>query len=164
MLARLLRAQQSRELHVDHVTRGLMCYRTRWLCPILTSTAATVAARQGVPMNIAIVDAGTHLVAFERMEGAKTTSTSIAIDKAFSAAGHLMTTRALSERAGPSGIAFGMHTTNGGRLNIIAGGVPLTDVDGVVIGAIGCSGGTPDQDEEVCEAAIAALQKATAKL
>ena len=115
-------------------------------------------------MNIAIVDAGTHLVAFERMEGAKTTSTSIAIDKAFSAAGHLMTTRSLSERAGPNGIAFGMHTTNGGRLNIIAGGVPLTDAEGVVIGAIGCSGGTPDQDEEVCEAAIAALQVAIAKL
>jgi len=115
-------------------------------------------------MNIAIVDAGTHLVAFERMEGAKTTSTSIAIDKAFSAAGHRMTSRALSERAGPNGIAFGMHTTNGGRLNIIAGGVPLTGADGVVIGAIGCSGGTPDQDEEVCEAAIAALQMATAKL
>jgi uncharacterized protein GlcG (DUF336 family) len=119
---------------------------------------------QGVPMNIAIVDAATHLVAVARMEDAKTTSTSIAMDKAFTAAGHRMTTRALSERAAPTGIAFGMHTTNGGRLNIIAGGVPLTDAEGVVIGGIGCSGGTPAQDEEVCEAAIAALQKATAKL
>ena len=115
-------------------------------------------------MNIAIVDAGTHLVAFERMEGAKTTSTSIAIDKAFASAGHLMTTRARAERAGPTGMAFGMHTTNNGRLNIIPGGMPLTDPAGVVIGAIGCSGGTPDQDEECCEAAIAALETASAKL
>ena len=120
-------------------------------------SALTRPCAQGVPMNIAIVEAGTHLVAFERMEGAKTTSTSIAMDKAFAAAGHLMTTRALAERAGPTGIAFGMHTTNGGRLNIIPGGVPLEDSAGTVIGGIGCSGGTPDQDEEVCEAAIAAL-------
>ena len=54
-------------------------------------------------MNIAIVDAATHLVAFARMEDAKTTSTSIAMDKAFTAAGHRMTTRALSERAAPTG-------------------------------------------------------------
>jgi uncharacterized protein GlcG (DUF336 family) len=114
-------------------------------------------------MNIAIVDSATHLIAFERMEGAKTTSISIAMDKAFAAAGHLMTTRALSERAGPTGIAFGMHTTNNSRLNIIPGGVPVEDSTGGVIGAIGCSGGTPAQDEQCCEAAIAALTSAAAK-
>jgi uncharacterized protein GlcG (DUF336 family) len=102
------------------------------------SAAEARAKEIGVPMNIAVVDSGCHLIAFERMEGAKITSISIAIDKAFTAAGHRVPTSVYKEAVWPGGPAFGIWNSNGGRFMTIAGGVPIIK-DGVVVGAIGCS-------------------------
>ncbi len=122
----------------------------------IISAAEDKAGQMGQPMNIAVMDAGRNLVAFHRMDGAWVASTDIAIDKAFTSAGRGLTTRRIGEMAQPGQPLFGINTTNGGRIVIFAGGVPLTR-DGKVIGAIGVSGGTVDEDEEVAEAGVAAL-------
>ena len=122
----------------------------------IISAAEEKARQMGQPMNIAVMDAGRNLVAFHRMDGAWVASTDIAIDKAFTSAGRGLTTRKIGEMAQPGQPLFGINTTNGGRIVIFAGGVPLTRGD-EVIGAIGVSGGTVDEDEEVAEAGVAAL-------
>ncbi|KAF2262181.1 DUF336-domain-containing protein [Lojkania enalia] len=134
--------------------------------PVITNQGARTAieaaearAREiGVPMNIAIVDAACHLVAFSRMDGAKITSINIAIDKAFTAAGHRAPTSIYKENVWPGGPAFGIWNSNGGRFLTIAGGVPIMQ-DGIVVGAVGCSTGTPSQDEDVAKKGAEAVEK-----
>jgi len=122
----------------------------------ILSAAEQKAGEMGQPMNIAVMDAGRNLVAFHRMDGAWVASTDIAIDKAFTSAGRGLTTRRIGEMAQPGQPLFGINTTNGGRIVIFAGGVPLVR-DGEVVGAVGVSGGTVDEDEEVAEAGVAAF-------
>lgn len=133
----------------------------------LTLESAQAAARAceakaraiNVPMNIAIVDASTHLLHFSRMEGAKITSISIAIDKAFTAAGHRVPTSTYKEAVWPGGAAFGIWNSNGGRFMTIGGGLPILGPKGEVLGAVGCSTGTPMQDEEVARAGVEAVEE-----
>ena len=122
----------------------------------IVSAAEEKARQMGQPMNIAVMDAGRNLVAFHRMDGAWVASTDIAIDKAFTSAGRGLTTRKIGEMAQPGQPLFGINTTNGGRIVIFAGGIPLMR-DGEVVGAVGISGGTVDEDEEVAEAGVAAF-------
>jgi len=120
-------------------------------------TAAQEKAQEiGQPMNVAVVDDGTNLKAFARMEDAWLGSISIAIDKGFTAAAFMMPTQDLAEMTQSGQPLFGLNTTNNGRIVIFAGGIPLTR-DGDVVGAIGVSGGTVDQDQEVAEAGVAAF-------
>lgn len=114
----------------------------------------------GVPMNIAIVDSSLHLLSFARMPGAKLTSVDIAINKAFTAAGHRVPTHTYKEAVWPGGAAYGINLSNGGRFMVIGGGIPIKDGEGQILGAIGCSTGTPDQDRQVSEAGMAALSEA----
>jgi len=109
-----------------------------------------------VPMNISIVDATLYPLAFARMPGAKLTSIDIANNKAFTAAGHRLPTHMYKEMVWPGGAAYGIDKSNGGRFMIIGGGLPI-QVDGVVVGAIGCSTGTPKQDQEVAQAGVDAI-------
>jgi uncharacterized protein GlcG (DUF336 family) len=91
------------------------------------------------------------------MPRAKLTSVQIAIDKAFTAAGHRVPTSTYTGKNFlPGGPAYGIHNSNGGRFCIIGGGLPI-EVDGVVVGAIGVSTGTPGQDEEVARAGVEAV-------
>ncbi len=122
----------------------------------IISAAEHKAKQMGQPMNIAVMDAGRNLVAFHRMDGAWVASIDIAIDKAFTSAGRGLTTRKIGEMAQPGQPLFGINTTNGGRIVIFAGGIPLMR-DGEVVGAIGVSGGTVDEDHEVAEAGVDAL-------
>lgn len=116
--------------------------------------AATVRSTEiGVPMCIAVVDESGYLVAFDRMDGAKITSVSIAIDKAFTAAGARNPTSFYGEVSQPAAPSWGINQTNGGRFCVIAGGLPVV-ADGAVIGGIGLSGGTAKQDEEVAAYAV----------
>jgi uncharacterized protein GlcG (DUF336 family) len=110
----------------------------------------------GVPMNIAVVDAGANLVAFERQEGAWIGSIDIAQKKAFTARAFDIETKALGENSQSGGQFFGIHASNEGKVMIFAGGVPLKK-DGGVVGAVGVSGGLGKQDQEVAEAAAKAL-------
>lgn len=111
----------------------------------------------GQPMNIAVVDAGANLVAFERMEGAWLGSIDIAINKAFTARAFDIETKALGEYSQSGDQFFGIHASNHGRVMIFAGGVPLK-AGGQVVGAVGVSGGMGKQDQAVAEAAAAAFK------
>jgi uncharacterized protein GlcG (DUF336 family) len=116
------------------------------------------AAEIGVPVNIAVLDAGAHLKGFSRMDGALLGSIDIALNKARTAALFGMRTEAIGEFCKPGGTSPALEQTNGG-LVVFAGGIPLTSADGVVIGAVGVSGGAVAQDLDIAEAAAAALRK-----
>jgi glc operon protein GlcG len=122
------------------------------------------AAEIKVPMNIAVVDDGGHLLLFERMDGAKPSSIRIAQVKAQSAALRRVPTRP-SVIATPSGdqpnvvLAVTLAVAAPDEQTPIRGGVPLM-ADGQVVGAIGVSAGSEDQDVDVAQAGAAALEKA----
>lgn len=122
----------------------------------IITAAVQKAGEIGQPMNIAVMDAGMNLVAFERMDGAWVLSIDIALGKAYTSAGRGLSTRDIGEKAQPGQPLFGVNTTNGGRVVTFAGGLPLTR-DGEVVGAIGVSGGSIDQDEEVAQAGVDAF-------
>lgn len=115
---------------------------------------AEARAREiGIAMDVAVVDDGGHLLAFIRMDGARLTSISVSIDKAFTAACARRATHEYAAIAGPTGPAFGMHASNNGRFMIVGGGMPVF-IDGMIAGGVGCSSGSPEQDREVAQAGI----------
>ncbi len=107
----------------------------------------------GVPMCTAVVDESGNLIAFERLNGGKVSSISIAIDKAFTAAAARNPTRFYGDNSQPGKPTWGIQGTNSGRFCVVGGGLPVV-VDGAVVGGVGCSTGTAAQDEEVAQAAI----------
>ncbi|MGQ9542940.1 MAG: GlcG/HbpS family heme-binding protein [Candidatus Bathyarchaeia archaeon] len=123
----------------------------------ILAAAERKAKEIGVPMDIAIVDDGGNLLAFERMDGAKITSIDIAINKAFTAAGSRRGTHEYAELAAPGKPAFGIHVSNQGRFMIFGGGLPIV-VRGEVVGGIGCSSGTAEEDRIVAQAGLDALK------
>ncbi|HWD02005.1 MAG TPA: heme-binding protein [Amycolatopsis sp.] len=112
----------------------------------------------GQPMNVAVVDAGGHLLAFARQDGAILGSIDIAIRKARTAVLMKMSTAALGEAAAPGAPLYGIEVTNDGMV-IFGGGIPLARSRGPVVGAIGVSAGSVEQDTVVAEAGVAALRK-----
>jgi len=114
------------------------------------------AENQGSPSNIAVVDAGAILVAHVRQDGAWIGSVNIAINKAFTARAFNISTKDLADNSKPGQQFYGIQQSNDGRIIIFAGGIPLTSGD-FIVGAIGVSGGTGEQDQAVAEAAAAAL-------
>ena len=109
-----------------------------------------------VALSVAVVDAGDQLVAFARMDGADLVSISLARDKAFSALVNRMPTRDLGPLAQPGAEFYGYDALGGGRMIVFAGGMPL-ERSGTLVGAVGVSGGTTDQDQQAADAAVAAF-------
>ena len=123
---------------------------------LMMAAAETKAVEIGVDMDIAIVDDGGNMLLFQRMDNARITSISIAIDKAFTAGAARKSTRAYGEASGPGGPSFGINSSIQGRFMFFAGGLPIF-IDNEPVGGIGCSSGSPDQDEEVAQAGVDAL-------
>lgn len=123
-----------------------------------TAIAASEAKAEeiGVPMNVAVVDAGGNLVSHIRMDDAWMGGIDVSINKAFTSRAFDIQTKDLGESAQPSQQFFGIHATNQGRIVIFAGGIPIAR-DGQIIGAIGVSGGTGEQDQSVAEAGASSL-------
>ncbi|MDT8899688.1 cob(I)yrinic acid a,c-diamide adenosyltransferase [Anaeroselena agilis] len=117
--------------------------------------AESKAAEIGVPMVIAIVDQGGNLVAQHRMDGALLASISIALDKAYTATALKMTTEQAAALAQPGQMLYGINTTDGGRMVVFGGGLPIV-ADGVVVGGLGVSGGSVEDDIRVANAGLAA--------
>jgi glc operon protein GlcG len=122
----------------------------------IVARARKAAEEMGVGMSIAVVDASGHLVAFGRMEGTAFMTPEIAIGKAWTAAGAGVPTAVLApmlaaEPAFLAGAAVATH----GRFLAGAGGVPIV-VDGEVVGGVGASGGTGEQDAAAAEAGAGA--------
>ena len=112
---------------------------------ILIQGAEEKAHEIGVPMCIAVADESGFLIAFKRMDGGKPLSTTLAQDKAHTAAISRKSTQAYNECCVPGSLTFGIQTSASGRFSIVGGGIPV-EVDGALVGAIGLSGGTPEQD------------------
>lgn len=117
------------------------------------------AEEMGKQMNIAVVDAGANLIAFERQDGAWLGSIDIAIKKAFTSRAFDIETKALAEFSQSGEQFFGIHVSNGGKVMIFAGGIPLKAGEEVV-GAVGVSGGVGKEDQAVAEAAAKAFTRA----
>lgn len=120
------------------------------------AAAEKKAAEIKQPMNIAVVDEGGNLVSHVRMDGAWIGSIDISINKAFTSRAFDISTNDLSTHSQPGGQFYGIHGSNRGRVMIFAGGIPLKR-DGRVVGAIGVSGGSGEQDQSVAEAGAAAF-------
>ncbi len=114
------------------------------------------AAEVGVPVIIAVLDAGTHLKAFSRMDGAVLGSIDVAMRKARTAALFQTNSEAVWEYCKPGAPAHALELSNGG-LAPFAGGIPLIGAGGVMIGAVGVSGAAVPQDLDIAQAAAAAL-------
>jgi uncharacterized protein GlcG (DUF336 family) len=122
----------------------------------IIAAAQKKATEIGQPMNVAVVDDGGNLLAFERMENAWRGSIDISINKAWTSRAFDIATKDLAKHSQSGDQFFGIHVSNGGRVMIFAGGVPLKQ-GGKVVGGLGISGGTGEQDQAVAEAGAAAL-------
>src|ERR1700761_6220771 len=116
------------------------------------------ATSLGIAYNIAVVDAGGHLLAFLRQDGALIGSVDLAIDKAVTARIFDKTTSDLAALSQSGRPLFGIQESNAGKVVIFGGGIPVF-ASGSIIGAVGNSAGTVEQDIEVAMAAIAALDQ-----
>jgi uncharacterized protein GlcG (DUF336 family) len=114
------------------------------------------AAEQGTKMDIAVVDGGGNLKAFARMDGAWLGSIDIAMTKARTARYFDLPTEELGQLSQPGGPLYGIEVSNGGLITF-PGGLPLRAADGTVIGAIGVSGSTVEDDRAVAEAGATVL-------
>ena len=122
----------------------------------IIAAAEKKAEQIGQPMNVAVVDEGGNLIAFERMANAWLGSIDIAQKKAWTSRAFDITTKDLGANSQCGDQFFGIHASNNGKVMIFAGGIPLKK-DGKVVGAIGISGGSGEQDHAVAEAGAAAL-------
>src|SRR5678815_4715807 len=127
---------------------------------VMLDAAERRAREIGLTETICGCDAGGHPVALHRMTGARLTGVEIAIAKAFTAAGHRRPTHRFNEAPGgpalPGNEAFGIHAMHPGRFAVFVGGFPI-EADGAVVGGIGVSGGTGEQDTAVGTAALEAF-------
>jgi uncharacterized protein GlcG (DUF336 family) len=130
---------------------------------VVLKGAEKKAKEIGIDMDIAVVDDGGNLLALYRMDRAKITSIDIAINKAFTAAGATKATHEYAEIAVTGGSAFGIHVSNRGRFMIFGGGLPIF-VDGYIVGGVGCSSGSVEEDRMVAQAGIDTLLKRLKKI
>lgn len=134
--------------HLDLATAASLC-----------AAAVEAAEARGLPVSVAVVDAGGNLVSFARMDGAEIAGTVLAPDKAYTAVANSTATHELAEAAAPGGPLFGLHAAAGGRFVIFGGGIPLREggrATGRIVGAVGVSGAPDPADDVACaEAAVA---------
>jgi uncharacterized protein GlcG (DUF336 family) len=124
----------------------------------IVDAVVDAARSMRVPMSVAVVDGGDVLVAFQRMDGAELVTEQLARDKAYSALVNRMPTGDLAAYAEPGGEFYGYESLSGGRMVVFAGGLPL-ERSGVLVGAVGVSGGDASQDAAAAEAGSAAFSK-----
>lgn len=122
----------------------------------MIAAAKAKAIELDTKMNISIVDAGANILAFARMDGAWLGSADISLRKAKTARFFDFPTGVIGSLSQPGGSLFGIEHSNGGLISF-PGGIPVTNADGVVVGAIGVSGSTVENDHAVAEAGAKAL-------
>jgi uncharacterized protein GlcG (DUF336 family) len=115
------------------------------------------ATAMQVAMSVAVVDAGDQLVAFARMDGADLVGVRLAQDKAYTALVNRMPTRDLAPLVQPGAEFYGYDSLAAGRMIVFAGGMPL-ERDAILVGAIGVSGGSAEEDQRAVDAAVHAFE------
>jgi uncharacterized protein GlcG (DUF336 family) len=117
--------------------------------------AAEYKAKEiNVPMVIAVVDDGGNLIAQHRMDGSLLASISLAFDKAYTAVALKMSTDQAAKVALPGETLYGINTASTGRFIVFGGGFPLTEF-GEIVGGLGVSGGSVEEDMQVARAGLA---------
>ena len=122
---------------------------------VLAAAAEGAGARRGVPIVVAVVDSGGNPVLLHRMEGSLLGSLDLAVGKAFTAVAFKQATAALGPQAGPDAALYGIETSNRGRVVLFGGGEPLFAA-GRLVGGIGVSGGTVNDDVAIVTEALSA--------
>lgn len=122
----------------------------------IVAAAHAEAARRLILVSAAVVDAGGHLVAFGRMDGAEIAGPVLAVDKAYTAVANRIVTSELARLAAPGGDLFGLHANGGGRFVVFGGGIPIV-VDEAIVGGIGVSGASSAEDEACAIAGLTAV-------
>ena len=122
----------------------------------IVEAAHAEATARSILVSAAVVDAGGHLVAFGRMDGAEIAGPVLAVDKAYTAVANSVSTAELAVLAAPGGELFGLHANGGGRFVIFGGGVPIAS-DGRIVGGVGVSGASAEDDAACAEAGLRAL-------
>jgi len=122
----------------------------------IIAAAEKKAAEIRQPMNIVVVDEGGNLISHARMDGAWIGSIDISINKAFTSRAFDISTMDLAQHSQSGGQFFGIHVSNHGRVMVFAGGIPLKR-EGKIVGAVGVSGGSGEQDHTVAEAGAMAF-------
>ncbi len=120
------------------------------------AAALEEARRLGVPMACAVVDQGDQLVAFERLDGADLVTVRLALDKAYTALVNRMSTADLAPLVQPGTEFYGYDSLAAGRMVVFGGGRPI-EMAGVLVGAVGVSGGSAEQDDQAARAGLEAL-------
>jgi uncharacterized protein GlcG (DUF336 family) len=128
------------------------------LAESMSSAAVTAVATTGALVSVAVVDGGGNLIHFARMDGAEIAGPTLAVDKAFTAVAHRIGTHELTELIAPLADLAGMNSAAGGRYVGFPGGLPCWDGDRVV-GGIGVSGGTGEQDLAAARAGLASYDR-----
>jgi uncharacterized protein GlcG (DUF336 family) len=123
----------------------------------MSQAAVERAADLGALVSAAVVDQGGHLVHFQRMDKAEIAGPTLAVDKAFTSVAHRIETAELGPLTQPGGDLWGLPANGGGRYVVFGGGVPCWH-DGLVVGAIGVSGGTAAEDDECARAGHAVFE------
>jgi len=123
----------------------------------MIAAAHAEAEGRSILVSAAVVDAGGHLIAFGRMDGAEIAGPVLAVDKAYTAVANRIATSELATLAAPGGELFGLHANGGGRFVIFGGGVPIS-VAGVIVGGVGVSGASVVEDEACALVALTALR------
>jgi uncharacterized protein GlcG (DUF336 family) len=123
----------------------------------MTLAAIDSAEGIGALVSAAVVDAGGHLVHFQRMDRAEIAGPTLAVDKAFTAVAHRIETAALGPLTAPGAPLWGLQANGGGRYVVFAGGLPCW-YEGVVVGGVGVSGGTPEEDAACARAALSVFE------
>lgn len=124
----------------------------------IIAAAEEKAIEVGVPMCIAVMDDGGNLVGFHRMNGALLASIDIAQNKAYSSISLKMDTETIQKVSQPGESLYGLGNTNDGRIITFGGGFPLKDDNGSVVGGVGVSGGSAEEDMEVAQAGVEAFE------
>jgi uncharacterized protein GlcG (DUF336 family) len=127
---------------------------------LATQAVIDHAAELGCLVSAAVVDRGGHLLHFQRMDGAEIAGPTLAVDKAFTAVAHRVSTAELGALAQPGGPLFGLQANGSGRYVLFAGGVPCWYGD-QVLGGVGVSGGSAEEDAACAQAGLAVLDRLT---
>lgn len=143
LLSNMVRAQITNDISHDEALKALLAAKAK-------------AEKDSVLVNIAVVDAGANLKAFIRMDESYLGSIDVAIKKAKTARYFNIDTGKLGELTQPGGIIYNIELTNNGLVSF-PGGIPIKNKDGKIIGAIGISGGTIEQDREIATAGAIAI-------
>ncbi len=155
MIEQVVRAAVARALATSGTTQDYDLATLK----LMAEAAEAKASELGVPIVFAGVDAGGNLMLLHRMADSLMGSIDIAINKAYTSAAFKLPTSALKDPSTPAGELHGIQNSNGGRVVVFGGGLPVF-VAGGIAGGIGVSGGTVDEDVRIVTHAISAVQEA----